>query len=116
LAREHSFRLAEKADALVTRDAGKRMRGELLALYTTLGPDELIKIAVTGVDVLTPSFVDECLGRLVSEVGITDFRARFRIEGADADWKTMINAVVQNRLLLDRRTGAKPPATSGEGH
>ena len=28
LAREHSFRLAEKADALVTRDAGKRMRGE----------------------------------------------------------------------------------------
>jgi hypothetical protein len=103
---EQVFRLSEKAAALVTRDAGKRLRAELLALHARLPADGRIRIDLSGVDVLTPSFVDECFGRLVSELGVKEFRARFRIEGADADWKSLINSVVQNRLLLDRQKAA----------
>jgi hypothetical protein len=106
LAPENVFRLSERAAALVTRDAGKRLRAELLALDAALTAEGRIIIDLAGVDVLTPSFVDEFFGRLVSEFGVKDFQARFHIEGADADWKSLINSVVQNRLLLDRQAKA----------
>lgn len=97
------FSLSGRVSAFVTRDAGRRIRDELLSFELQTAPEDRIVIDATGVDALTPSFVDEFFGRTASTFGIERFRERFQIRGVDPDTKILINNVVRNRLMLDAR-------------
>lgn len=58
---------------------------------------------------MTPSFVDEFFGRTAACFGLDQFRARFQIFGIDGDIKQLINKVVRNRSILDRRAPVSDP-------
>ncbi len=98
------FQLLGKAPAFVTRDVGRIVRDELLSFERQSLPEDRIVIDASGVDALTPSFVDEFFGRTASSFGIEQFQRRFRIHGVDRDSQVLINKVVRNRLLLDAQS------------
>lgn len=100
---EFVFRLQDKACDFVTRDIGKSLREALLQFETTVPTDGRVTIDVSGVSLMTPSFVDEFFGRTAANFGLDQFRARFQIIGVEGDAKQLINKVVRNRLILDRR-------------
>lgn len=95
------FRLCGMAPAFVSRDVGRAIRQKIIEFEKEADIDAVIVIDFDGVDVLTPSFVDECLGRLVASIGLEHFRERFKIHADRSDWKALINSVVRNRLQLD---------------
>lgn len=95
------FSLVGRGSSFVTRDAGRRIRDELIAFELQVAPDARIVIDATGVEALTPSFVDEFFGRTASTFGIERFRERFQIRGVDPATKILVNNVVRNRLMLD---------------
>lgn len=103
--------LRDHAPAFVTRSAGRLVRDQLVHLHQTLPPEVLIELDFTGVDVLTPSFADECLGRLVAQLGLETFKRRFALLTDNADWQALINSVVRNRLQLDRHDRVVAPPT-----
>ena len=103
------FRLQHKANDFVTRDIGKRLREAFLEFEATVPADARITIDTSGVSLMTPSFVDEFFGRTAAAFGLDYFRTRFRIIGLDGDVKQLINKVVRNRLILDRREPVASP-------
>jgi len=99
------FTVREQADAFVSREVGRRVRARLRELDRQAPRDRRIAITFDGVDVITPSFVDECLGKLVSTLGVEAFRRRFVIRADRPEWRNLINAVVRNRIQLDDAAG-----------
>lgn len=102
---DQRFVVRDAAPALVTRKMGATVREQIAQLARDVPDDVRIIIDLTGIDVLTPSFADECLGRLVSELGLRDFQHRFRVETDREEWKSLVNSVVRNRLRLDKAAG-----------
>lgn len=94
------FQLRTHADGFLSRDCGSALREELLEFERTAPTETIIQIDAHGVDVMTPSFVDEFFGRTVAFFGIERFRSRFRIVGVASESMLLINKVVRNRLLL----------------
>lgn len=104
------FRLQDRADDFVTRDIGKRLRDALLEFEAIVPAEGRVTIDASGVSLMTPSFVDEFFGRTAAVFGLDHFRTRFQIVGVEGDAKQLINKVVRNRLILDRREPMVSPA------
>jgi len=100
------FRLQDKAKDFVTRDIGKRLRESLLEFEPTVPATMQVAIDASGVALMTPSFADEFFGRTAAIFGLDQFRRRFKIIGVEGSAKQLINKVVRNRLILDRREPA----------
>jgi hypothetical protein len=110
-----TFKFDGRASAFVTRDVGRQIREQLLDFERQIPESERVVIDASGIEALTPSFVDEFFGRTASLFGLERFRNRFRIEGVDQDSKLLINKVVRNRLILDAQatslTASSDPAS-----
>ncbi|HKB15022.1 MAG TPA: STAS-like domain-containing protein, partial [Planctomycetota bacterium] len=76
-------------------------------LRSRLGRGEKLEIDFAGVEVLTPSFADECLGRLVLDVGVEVFRERVRLRTTDETIKRLVNHVLSHRSAQVERARAK---------
>lgn len=95
------FRPSDYAKALTSRDAGSRVRESLFKLLDQTPSTVVIRIVIDHNDLITPSFVDEFFGRVVSKLGFDVFRTRFVIDAGADENRAFINNVVRNRLLLD---------------
>jgi len=100
------FKPSDHARALTSRDAGSRVRESLFALIEQTPANVKIRIVIEHEDLITPSFVDEFFGRVVSKMGFDAFRARFVIDAGAEENRVFINNVVRNRLLLDHGRAA----------
>jgi hypothetical protein len=63
----------------------------------SLSPTETLVVDFEGVRAVTPSFVDECLGRLLREVGTRRFRHALRLRTDDATVRRLVNRVLVHR-------------------
>lgn len=104
------FALPHRATDFVTRDVGRLLRADLLTFESQIDPVERITVDLTGVNLLTPSFVDEFFGRTAAEMGLERFKARFRISGISSEFRSLINNVVRNRLMMQN---TKPRSREG---
>ena len=78
-----------------SRDQGKATRNWLKGL---LDLHDSIDLDLNGVEVLTPSFADECFGKLLLELGETLFREKIRVHGGNEAVKRLLNQVLRSRL------------------
>lgn len=92
------FRLFDCGTDFLTRGQGERVRARLVELHRSLGPGQSLVIDFTDVDVLTPSFADECLGKLAEVVGAANFRNSISMVGANETVRVLVNAVLASRL------------------
>jgi hypothetical protein len=57
-----------------------------------------IELDLSKVEVMTPSFADECFGKLLKELGEKEFRNKIRLLGASESVRLIVNYVLRLRL------------------
>ncbi|OWY73076.1 hypothetical protein B7486_01645 [cyanobacterium TDX16] len=93
-----TFRVADQGVRGHSRDQGERVRKRILEILGNLSPIEQLVIDLSGLSRMTPSFADECLGKLAEQLGGEKFRNQIRLRGAEGSTRILVNAVLAKRL------------------
>ena len=73
-----TFRFVEYGADLGTRQIGVKVRADLLPLVKG---DEKVVLDFTGVDVVTNSFADECIAKLLLTMPLSELKSRTTFRG-----------------------------------
>ena len=91
-----NFVVKEQAvDGVGTRFAGKRLKHNILNLARC--DSQPILINFEGVDMITSSFADEFIGKLIHDVGFVQFSSRFRIINSNEYIAALLNKAISMR-------------------
>lgn len=90
-------RLKECSANFLTRRQGEKVRQHLVGTHRELVPTALLTIDFDGVDVMTPSFADECFGKLAQVIGLSHFKESVRMVNANDSIRVLVNAVLRGR-------------------
>lgn len=82
-----------------SREAGKKL-ANLIRNVITMAEDNKATIDFDGILVVSSSFADECFGRLIAEMGPSEFFAKISFQNTDESIRAIIDRSVIQRLRL----------------
>lgn len=88
------FRFSQFGTDFGTRDMGARIREQLLPL---LKGDERVALDFTGVNVVSNSFADECIAKLLLEMPLEELKKRTTFIGLNPLARTSVLTALQRR-------------------
>ena len=91
-----TFSFREYGEDLGTRPLGKRVREQLMPL---LEQDERVVLDFTGVNVVSNSFADECIAKLLLTMPLADLKARTTFRGLNPVASESVLTALQRRHL-----------------
>jgi anti-sigma regulatory factor (Ser/Thr protein kinase) len=97
--------VAEEGIGYGTRQAGQALRQKCLNLLNA-APDRRLVVDWGGVQLVTSSFADEAVGKLVAELGPTVFASRITLTGTHPAVRSLIDRAVIQRLTQPEGEGA----------
>jgi hypothetical protein len=86
--------LSDFGTLLLTRDQGEPIRIRLMELLQQHGA---IEINLDNVEVYTPSFMDEVLGKCLNALGSEKFRSSISLHSLSPQVRKLVNLVLSNR-------------------
>lgn len=89
--------VSEEASGFGNRDSARPVRYKLRNLITQF-PNDYLLVDFRGVDLMSASFADELIGRLVKELGPTTFYSKVHLTNLSELARRTIDAVVAQRL------------------
>jgi hypothetical protein len=89
-----TFRFVEYGADLGTRQIGVKVRADLLPLVKG---DEKVVLDFTGVDVVTNSFADECIAKLLIEIPLEELKRRTTFRGLNSTASKSVLGALQRR-------------------
>jgi hypothetical protein len=92
-----TFSFREYGDNLGTRPLGKRVREQLMPL---LEKDERVVLDFTGVNVVSNSFADECIAKLLLTMPLSDLKARTTFRGLNPVASESVLTALQRRHVV----------------
>ena len=92
-----TFSFREYGENLGTRPLGKRVREQLMPL---LEKDERVVLDFTGVNVVSNSFADECIAKLLLTMPLSDLKARTTFQGLNPVASESVLTALQRRHLV----------------
>lgn len=93
------FVVREEASNFGNRHTGERLRIKLGNL-AEMHPDEPVVVDFDGIEVMSASFADEFVAKLVKDLGVMRFFARYRLSGLSDFTATMVDQVIAQRLAV----------------
>lgn len=91
-----TFSFRNYGENLGTRPLGKRVREQLLPL---LEQDERVVLDFTGVNVVSNSFADECIAKLLLTMPLADLKSRTTFRGLNPIASESVLTALQRRHL-----------------
>ncbi len=91
-----TFSFRNYGENLGTRPLGKRVREQLLPL---LEQDERVVLDFTGVNVVSNSFADECIAKLLLTMPLADLKSRTTFRGLNPVASESVLTALQRRHL-----------------
>lgn len=91
-----TFIFREYGENLGTRPLGRQVRERLLPL---LEQDERVVLDFTGVDVVSNSFADECIAKLLLSMSLAELKAHTTFQGLNPVASESILTALQRRHL-----------------
>ena len=91
-----TFSFREYGQNLGTRPLGKRVREQLLPL---IEQNERVVLDFTGVDVVSNSFADECIAKLLLEMPLSELRSRTTFRGLNPIANESVLTALRRRHL-----------------
>ena len=91
-----TFSFREYGENLGTRQLGCQVRERLLPL---LEGDELVVLDFTGVDVVSNSFADECIAKLLLTMPLAELKARTTFRGLNPVASESVLTALQRRHM-----------------
>lgn len=92
-----TFSFREYGENLGTRPLGKRVREQLMPL---LEQDERIVLDFTGVNVVSNSFADECIAKLLLTMPLSELKSRTTFRGLNHIASESVLTALQRRHLV----------------
>lgn len=89
-----TFSFREYGENLGTRPLGKRVREQLMPL---LEQDERVVLDFTGVNVVSNSFADECIAKLLLTMSLADLKAHTTFRGLNPIASESVLTALQRR-------------------
>ena len=91
-----TFCFREFGQNLGTRPLGKRVREQLLPL---IEQNECVVLDFTGVDVVSNSFADECIAKLLLEMSLAELKNRTTFKGLNPIASESVLTALRRRHL-----------------
>lgn len=91
-----TFSFREYGENLGTRPLGKRVREQLMPL---LEQGERVVLDFTGVDVVSNSFADECIAKLLLTMPLADLKNRTTFRGLNPIASESVLTALQRRHI-----------------
>ena len=91
-----TFSFREYGENLGTRPLGKRVREQLMPL---LEQDERVVLDFTGVNVVSNSFADECIAKLLLTMPLSELKNRTTFHGLNPIASECVLTALQRRHL-----------------
>ena len=91
-----TFSFRKYGENLGTRPLGKRVREQLMPL---LEQDERVVLDFTGVNVVSNSFADECIAKLLLTMPLADLKAHTTFRGLNPIASESVLTALQRRHL-----------------
>lgn len=90
------FKFSDYGDSLGTRIIGARIRTDLRPL---LDGDEVVVLDFSGVDIVTNSFADECIAKLLLEMPLVELKSKTTFRGLTPMAEKCILTALKRRYL-----------------
>lgn len=94
------YKLAEKTSGTGTRQSGVAIRNEVINISNQT--TQVIVLDFNGVSLISSSFADEFIGKLIIEFGFVGFMQRFRLIGMNETIQAITNRSVYQRINVDK--------------
>jgi len=91
-----TFSFREYGENLGTRPLGKRVREQLLPL---IEQNERVILDFTGVNVVSNSFADECIAKLLLTMSLTELKSRTTFRGLNSIASESVLTALRRRHL-----------------
>lgn len=92
-----TFSFRKYGENLGTRPLGKRVREQLMPL---LERDERVVLDFTGVNVVSNSFADECIAKLLLTMPLSELKSRTTFRGLNPIASESVLTALQRRHLV----------------
>ena len=92
-----TFSFREYGENLGTRPLGKRVREQLLH---TMEQNERVVLDFTGVNVVSNSFADECIAKLLLTMSLADLKSRTTFRGLNPIASESVLTALRRRHLM----------------
>ncbi|PAF27416.1 hypothetical protein CHH61_03600 [Shouchella clausii] len=94
------IKLSDLGRSLMSRDIGEKAREQLLGV---MEETRKITISFEGVFMISNSFADECLGKLIKTIGLQRFKECFEVSGlVDTSIELILKRAIKQRLAADQ--------------
>ncbi len=90
------FNFREFGENLGTRPLGKRVREKLLPL---IEKNDCVVLDFTGVNVVSNSFADECIAKLLLEMSLVELKSRTTFKGLNPIASESVLTALRHRHL-----------------
>ena len=91
------FKFIEYGTDFGTRDMGKKLRAKLLPLINS---NEKVVLDFTGVNVVSNSFADECIAKLLLEMPLSELKRRTTFRGLNPLAERSVLVALQRRYKV----------------
>ncbi len=92
-----TFSFREYGENLGTRPLGKRVREQLLHM---IEQHERVVLDFTGVNVVSNSFADECIAKLLLTMSLTDLKSKTTFRGLNPIASESVLTALRRRHLI----------------
>lgn len=89
--------LQSKESGVGTRQSGEKIRNELINIYKQL--NKTITLDFANINIISSSFADELIGKLVTEFGFYGFNNIFKLKNMNADVQSIVQRSVAQRMM-----------------
>jgi STAS-like domain of unknown function (DUF4325) len=89
--------LVNKESGFGTRKSGEKIRNEIINLYKQTS--KTITIDFDGIKIISSSFADELIGKLVSEFGFYGFNNLIKLRNMNSDVQSIVQRSVAQRMM-----------------
>lgn len=96
------FKFSQFGTNFGTRDMGAKIRQQLRLL---LDKDEKVVLDFTGVNVVTNSFADECIAKLLLEMSLDDLKKHTTFRGLNPLAERSVLVALQRRYKVIKERG-----------
>ena len=92
-----TFSFVEYGENLGTRPLGKRVREHLLPV---IEQNDMVVLDFTGVNVVSNSFADECIAKLLLEMPLSELKSRTTFRGLNPIASESVLAALRRRYSV----------------
>ena len=89
--------LHEKDSGVGTRKSGEKIRNELINIYKQSGNN--ITLDFAKINIISSSFADELMGKLVTEFGFYGFNNIFKLKNMNSNVQSIVQRSVAQRMM-----------------